>query len=165
MQVPKNRNATATEILPHKNVVFEAVGGDGEAGRSGCDGQSGMDGLPGEDATKVQDATVSSYLCFMSFVKSHFVLGWDTWWKWWEVSHSQSLMLEPSTDCSSAGTGTNGGDAGNGGQFRLYVDEDKTYLLLAASWEVRGGKGGVKGEHGTPGPGGKGGKGGQGITW
>ena len=88
MQVPENRNPTATEILPHKNVVFEAVGGDGEAGRSGCDGQSGMDGLPGEDATKVQDATVSSYLCLSSFVKSHFVLGWDTWWKWWEVSHS-----------------------------------------------------------------------------
>jgi hypothetical protein len=74
-------------------------------------------------------------------------------------------MLEPDTDCSSAGTGTNGGDAGNGGQVRLYVDEDKTHLLLATSWEVCGGKGGVAGEHGTPGPGGKGGKGGRNITW
>ncbi len=59
MQVPENRNPTVIEVQPQKNVVFEAVGGDGEAGGKGCDGQSGMDGMPGEDATQVQDATVS----------------------------------------------------------------------------------------------------------
>lgn len=92
-------------------------------------------------------------------------LGWDTWWKWWEVGHLHSLTLDPDTNCSSAGAGTNGGDGGNGGQVRIYVDEDKTHLLLAINWEVRGGKGGSAGEHGTPGPGGKGGRGGQSITW
>lgn len=59
MQVPENRNPQVTEILPQKNVLFEAVGGDGEAGGRGCDGQSGMDGSSGEDATRVMDATVS----------------------------------------------------------------------------------------------------------
>ncbi|KAE8448991.1 hypothetical protein EG329_008579 [Mollisiaceae sp. DMI_Dod_QoI] len=131
MQVPENRNPKITEILPHKNVVFEAAGGDGEAGRRGYDGQSGMDGTPGEDATKVQDATDGT----------------------------------PGGNGGNAGAGTNGGDGGNGGQVRLYVDEDETHLLLATSWEVRGGKGGVAGEHGAPGPGGKGGKGGQDISW
>lgn len=71
--MPENRNPAVTEILPQKNVVFEAVGGDGERGRGGCDGQSGMDGAPGEDATRVQDATVSSGLCFMSFLDAHMV--------------------------------------------------------------------------------------------
>ena len=69
------------------------------------------------------------------------------------------------TDCYSAGRGSNGGHAGDGGKIRIYVDEDKIHLLLATSWEVRGGKGGVAGEHGTPGPGGKGGLGGQGFQW
>lgn len=59
MQVPENRSPIVTEILPQKDVVFEAVGGDGKAGGRGCDGQSGMDGTPGEDATEVKDATVS----------------------------------------------------------------------------------------------------------
>jgi hypothetical protein len=59
MQVPENRNPRVTEILPGKDVVFEAVGGDGEARGRGCDGQSGMDGTPGEDATRMENATVS----------------------------------------------------------------------------------------------------------
>src|SRR5438094_699130 len=109
MQVPENRNPAITEILPQKNVVFEAVGGDGEAGRRGCDGQRGMNGTPGEDATRVQDATVSLTSSSCHFGCS-FVLGWDTWWKWWEVSHPHSLMLGADTDFSSAGVGTNGGD-------------------------------------------------------
>jgi hypothetical protein len=66
---------------------------------------------------------------------------------------------------SSAGGGSNGADGGKGGRIRIYVDEDKTHLLLATSWDVNGGKGGPAGEHGVPGPGGKGGKGGQGYTW
>ncbi len=80
-------------------------------------------------------------------------------------SPPQALILTPDANCSSAGTGTNGGDAGNGGQVRIYVDENKTHLLLATIWDVRGGKGGVPGKHGTPGPLGKGGKGGQNIIW
>jgi len=75
-QVPENRNPTTTEILPQNNVVFEAIGGDGETGRRGCDGQSGMNGTPGGDATRVQDATVSSGLSFIFFGKLiYFRLG------------------------------------------------------------------------------------------
>lgn len=101
----------------------------------------------------------------MSLFDCSLILGWDTGWKWGKVSHSHSFMLEADTDLLSAGAGTNGGDAGNGGQVRIYVDEDKTYLLLATSWEVRGGKGGLAGEHGTPGEGGRGGTGGRSFKW
>jgi hypothetical protein len=58
-QEPENRNPRVTEVLPQKDVLFEAVGGDGEAGGKGFDGQSGMDGMPGDDATKMTDATVN----------------------------------------------------------------------------------------------------------
>ena len=58
-QEPANRNPRVTEVLPQKDVLFEAVGGDGEAGGKGFDGQSGMDGMPGDDATAMADATVS----------------------------------------------------------------------------------------------------------
>ncbi|CZR55745.1 uncharacterized protein PAC_05633 [Phialocephala subalpina] len=65
----------------------------------------------------------------------------------------------------NAGSGTNVAKGGKGGTIRIYVDEDKTHLLLAASWDVQGGKGGVSGEHGKLGAGGRGGNGGQDSTW
>lgn len=71
MQVPEDRNVKVTEILPHKKVVFEAVGGDGVPGSRGSDGESGLEGTLGEDAMKIQDATVSSQFCFMPSLKSH----------------------------------------------------------------------------------------------
>jgi hypothetical protein len=52
------------EVLPQRNLVLEAIGGDGEAGRRGTDGQSGRDGMPGIDSTRVRDATVSSRMLF-----------------------------------------------------------------------------------------------------
>lgn len=58
-QVPAGRIPSVTEILPHRDVVLQAIGGNGEGGRRGSDGQSGLDGRPGIDATQVQDATVS----------------------------------------------------------------------------------------------------------
>ena len=57
--MPENRIAQLTEILPHRDVVLQAIGGDGEPGRRGGDGQPGRNGMPGIDATKAQDATVS----------------------------------------------------------------------------------------------------------
>ncbi|KAE9381855.1 hypothetical protein N431DRAFT_291247, partial [Stipitochalara longipes BDJ] len=56
-QVPENRIAQLTEILPHRDVVLRAIGGDGEPGRKGGDGSPGRDGIPGTNATKAQDAT------------------------------------------------------------------------------------------------------------
>ncbi len=58
-QAPENRIPPSTEILPHCDVVLQAIGGDGEPGRRGGDGQSGRDGIPGTGATRAQDATVS----------------------------------------------------------------------------------------------------------
>jgi hypothetical protein len=47
----------------------------------------------------------------------------------------------------------------------MYVDENRTHLLLAVSWDVRGGLGGAEGHHGQPGIGGTGGLGGQRFVW
>jgi len=65
----------------------------------------------------------------------------------------------------SAGSGTDGANGGNGGRIQIKLTEENTYLLLATSWDVKGGNGGRAGEHGKPGSGGKGGQGGQGFTW
>ncbi len=65
----------------------------------------------------------------------------------------------------SAGSGTNGADGGNGGVIHIYIDEDKTHLLMAVTWDIHGGRGGPPGEHGSPGQGGRGGRGGLGYTW
>jgi hypothetical protein len=64
-----------------------------------------------------------------------------------------------------AGNGTDGADGGRGGTIQIHVDEDKTHLLVAVDWEVKGGQGGPPGQHGTPGLGGKGGPGGQPLSW
>ena len=58
-QAPENRIPQLTEILPHRDVLLQAIGGDGEPGRRGGDGQPGCDGMPGTGATRAQDATVS----------------------------------------------------------------------------------------------------------
>ena len=57
--MPENRIPQLTEILPHRDVALQAIGGDGEPGRRGGDGTPGRDGMPGRNATKAQDATVS----------------------------------------------------------------------------------------------------------
>ncbi|RDW66553.1 hypothetical protein BP6252_10188 [Coleophoma cylindrospora] len=130
-QTPINRVASQTHIPPQRNVVFEAIGGDGEPGRNGGDGQAGGDGQTGADATKTTDAGPG----------------------------------ENGGNGGAAGKGTDGADGGNGGTIRIMVDEDKTHLLQAVDWDVRGGKGGPPGEHGSPGKAGKGGRGGHGISW
>ncbi|KAN0122123.1 hypothetical protein V8E51_000449 [Hyaloscypha variabilis] len=56
-QFPENRIPQLTEILPHRDVVLQAIGGDGEPGRKGGDGSPGRDGIPGTNATKAQEAT------------------------------------------------------------------------------------------------------------
>ncbi|RDW71671.1 hypothetical protein BP5796_07705 [Coleophoma crateriformis] len=130
-QTPTDRVASQTHIPPQRNVVLEAIGGDGEPGRYGGDGQSGGDGQPGVDATETTDAGPG----------------------------------ENGGNGGAAGKGTDGADGGNGGTIRIMVDEDKTHLLQAVDWDVRGGKGGPPGEHGCPGLAGKGGSGGRGISW
>jgi hypothetical protein len=65
----------------------------------------------------------------------------------------------------SAGEGSNGADAGDGGRISVIVREEDVHLLLAVHWDVRGGNGGSPGRHGEPGRGGKGGAGGAAFTW
>jgi hypothetical protein len=65
----------------------------------------------------------------------------------------------------SAGRGSHGAPGGEGGNITIYVDENRKHLLLAASWDVRGGRGGAEGRHGQPGVGGAGGAGGQRFVW
>ncbi|MCJ1398122.1 hypothetical protein MMC11_001319 [Xylographa trunciseda] len=64
-----------------------------------------------------------------------------------------------------AGEGTNGAAGGDGGTIQILVDDHNMHLLLATTWEVRGGRGGEPGRHGEPGRGGRGGKGGSGHSW
>lgn len=53
---------TYAEIPAGRDVLFTALGGDGEPGRNGGDGQNGMDGVDGAPATRELDAIV----CFVS---------------------------------------------------------------------------------------------------
>lgn len=83
---------------------------------------------------------------------------------------SKSSFKQPSTNIilrsnDSAGRGSDGADGGPGGTIDIVVHETQTNLLLATSWEVKGGKGGIAGIHGSPGKGGKGGKGGNSHEW
>lgn len=64
-----------------------------------------------------------------------------------------------------AGQGSNGADGGEGGTLHVVVNENSTHLLMAVSFDVRGGKGGNAGVHGNAGIGGAGGIGGQGWKW
>lgn len=68
-------------------------------------------------------------------------------------------------DGGDAGRGSNGGDGGPGGDIHIVTHESNTHLLMAVSWDIRGGQGGIAGMHGTPGAGGIGGRGGAGYTW
>jgi hypothetical protein len=65
----------------------------------------------------------------------------------------------------AAGRGSSGADGGPGGDLHIILDESSTHLLMAVSWDLRGGIGGRAGHHGTSGNGGKGGKGGLGWQW
>lgn len=47
------------EIPAGRDVLFTAIGGDGESGHMGGNGQNGMDGIAGAPATRDTDATVS----------------------------------------------------------------------------------------------------------
>jgi len=84
-QVPENRIPAATEILPHRDVILEAIGGNGEPGGRGGDGQSGLDGVPGRAATREQDATVS--LLSLNLGVSLTSIAWKRWWERWQVSN------------------------------------------------------------------------------
>ena len=72
------------------------------------------------------------------------------------------IILRPN---DSAGHASDGADGGPGGTIDIVVHEAQTNLLLATSWDVKGGKGGIAGQHGKPGKGGKGGKGGDSHEW
>lgn len=75
------------------------------------------------------------------------------------------LVLCGSKSATSAGRGSHGAVGGEGGNVTIYVDEDRLHLLLAVSWDVRGGLGGAEGNHGQPGIGGAGGAGGRCFVW
>ncbi len=83
-QFPENRIPQLTEILPHRDVVLQAIGGDGEPGRKGGDGSPGRDGIPGTNATKAQEATVSLLTAGLEDLLT--LAEWDGWWQWWPVS-------------------------------------------------------------------------------
>lgn len=57
-QQPENSITPVSQIPPQRDVVLEAIGGDGEPGRLGGDGSPGRNGIAGIDATRVLDATV-----------------------------------------------------------------------------------------------------------
>lgn len=61
-QSPDNRMALLSEILSQRDVMFEAIGGNGEPGCRGGNVQSGRDGRPDMDGTKVQNATPGTHV-------------------------------------------------------------------------------------------------------
>jgi hypothetical protein len=81
------------------------------------------------------------------------------------VSSTCTLSLWAGLKLSSAGAGSSGGDAGDGGSVEIQVPESMTHLLFAVEWDTRGGDGGVAGRHGKPGEGGPGGQGGEPCEW
>lgn len=68
-------------------------------------------------------------------------------------------------DGGAAGRGSNGAHGGAGGDIHVIMDQNSTHLIMAVSWDLKGGTGGRAGQHGAPGKGGKGGTGGQGWKW
>lgn len=60
----------SVEIPIRQDVLFTAIGGDGEPGGIGGDGQHGMDGTDGAIATRTSDATVrlSTPICFAKII-------------------------------------------------------------------------------------------------
>ena len=57
-QTPENSIPPEIQIPPRRQVVLQAIGGNGEPGRHGGDGQPGRDGESGKDATEDEDAGV-----------------------------------------------------------------------------------------------------------
>ena len=55
----RQKPPSTIEIPAGRDVLFTAVGGDGEPGHTGGDGQNGMDGVAGAPAARETDATVS----------------------------------------------------------------------------------------------------------
>ena len=161
--------APTTEIPVGRDILFTARGGDGENGLDGGNGVDGMDGIDGVGATESSDATVCNRILITLHLKMQL---------------TETLRLEPRAEMveskstprsslatiilipnDSAGQGSNGADGGPGGTIEIVVHEAQTNLLLATSWDVKGGKGGMAGQHGRPGEGGKGGKGGDSHEW
>jgi hypothetical protein len=70
-QQPENSVAPVTQIPPQRDIVLQAIGGNGEPGRRGGDGGPGRDGIAGIDATEVLDATVR---CIVHYLKVHLNL-------------------------------------------------------------------------------------------
>ena len=52
---------SAVEVPATRDVMFTAIGGNGETGNTGSDGQPGMDGIDGTAATREVDATVRPF--------------------------------------------------------------------------------------------------------
>lgn len=48
------------DVPIHQDIIFTAIGGNGEDGQDGGDGQRGKDGIDGTPATRVEDARVGS---------------------------------------------------------------------------------------------------------
>ncbi|CAO2648302.1 Nn.00g075690.m01.CDS01 [Neocucurbitaria sp. VM-36] len=68
-------------------------------------------------------------------------------------------------DGGAAGRGSCGADGGPGGDIHVIIDESSTHLLMAVSWDLRGGVGGRPSKHGKPGSGGTSGTRGEGWLW
>lgn len=73
--------------------------------------------------------------------------------------------VESYLENNSAGKGSDGADGGPGGTIEIVLHERQTHLLLATTWDVKGGRGGIAGKHGKAGKQGKGGSGGNAHEW
>lgn len=56
--VSRQQPPSSVEVPVGRDILFTAIGGDGESGQPGGDGQDGDDGTDGIEATRVSDATV-----------------------------------------------------------------------------------------------------------
>ncbi|MCJ1381811.1 hypothetical protein MMC17_004922 [Xylographa soralifera] len=133
----------SAEVPAQRDLVLSAAGGNGESGHVGGNGEPGMNGNQGAAATRESDATPGTNA----------------------GRGGEYGPLPIKHELSNAGEGTNGADGGDGGTVQISVDEHNMHLLLATTWDVRGGRGGEPGRHGEPGRGGIGGEGGSGHTW
>ncbi|KAI0185555.1 hypothetical protein EV127DRAFT_502358 [Xylaria flabelliformis] len=137
---------SSVDVPVGRDLLLTAIGGNGENGINGEDGVDGRDGVNGVDASETTEATVRTNNVYTA-------------------SFSTDNNTTEAMVASSAGHGGNGGDGGDGGTIEIVVHEDQAHLLMAAKWDLSGGRGGQPGKHGQPGRGGKGGKGGKGYKW
>lgn len=56
----------SVEVPAQRDLLFTAIGGDGENGHVGSDGQPGRNGDEGERATRTSDATVRCFIHFLA---------------------------------------------------------------------------------------------------